>query len=99
MEVSVATRQYTRSMPYKLMMILLYGQHSWIDRNNSTVVVPITLMSKHMRTRASKIHESLELLQTWGFISFKWYKYHANVSIVPPQGMAFTVGPIDKEVL
>lgn len=80
--------------PYKLMMILLYGQHKWIDRNGPITVLPVATAAKHMRTRANRINEYLTQLETWGFLSFTWYKHFAKITIETPVGMAYDLGEI-----
>ena len=79
-------------LAYKLLMLLMYGQHSWIERTSGQTRVPIATLARHLKTRSHKIHEYLDQLETWGFVSFKWYKHYASVTVVPPVGMEYVYG-------
>jgi len=79
--------------PYKLGYILLYGRHNWIFRTGSTIRIANPKISQHMRTRANKIKEYLEVLVEWGFISnLEWNQHWLTVTMVTPVNMAYIVG-------
>ena len=68
----------------------MYGQYNWLDRNGPYIYVPIPKFVSHLKTRNNKLKKCLDDLETWGLISYTWYKHYAKVSIVPPVGMEHT---------
>ena len=87
------TRKKTPVRPYKLMMVLLYGQHKWIERDGATIRVPNARCATHMRTRANKIREYLYELENWGFIDkVRWNPYWFSITPRMPVGMAWSIG-------
>lgn len=78
-----------RVAPYKLLMLILYGQHKWITRAGGMATFPVPMLAKNLRTRAHRVQEYMEILHSQGFIDYQWHKHIVNVKITPPVGMAF----------
>lgn len=80
-------------LPYKMLIIILYGRFKWVDRDPSGIVrVSIPMACYHMNIRRKRLYRTLEELDDWGLID-KWEgKLHVlRVQPVIPIGMAFTI--------
>ena len=77
--------------PYKIFVTMLYGQHKWIERDGSSVRLPISKAATYMRTRANRIIGYLMLLEDWGLVeSVKINEFWATIQLRTPLGMSWT---------
>ena len=82
-----------RLIPYKLLMISLYGQMKWISRDSLGVVrLPVPKLASHLKLRAGDVHEALKTLKTWGLIeTYGWWGSFAEITPIIPEGMCLLV--------
>lgn len=78
---------------YRLLSLLLYGQHKWIERVGPTIRLPNAILGKHLRTRANKLREQLYTLENMQIIShLRWNPYWTTVELQPPVNMSHNIG-------
>lgn len=73
-----------KTAPYRLLVLLLYGQHEWLYRNGPTVRIPITTMAQVLKTRPHKIRKTLETLKKWELLTYRWHTHMAVVMLKSP---------------
>jgi len=78
-----------RLIPYKLLMIALYGQMKWISRDSLGVVrLPVPKLATHLSLRSHDVHDALKTLKTWGLIeTYGWWGSFAEITPIVPKGM------------
>lgn len=94
-----------RLIPYKILMIALYGKMPWISRDSLGVVrLPVPKLSAHLRVRAGDVNEAIDTLQAWMLIEgYRWWGSFVEITTSVPQGMCLLIeapkmrGPTDKE--
>lgn len=92
-------------IPYKIVMIALYGRMPWINRDSLGVVrLPIPKLSAHLRIRAGEVKAAIETLEAWMLIEgFRWWGNYVEITTSVPKGMCLLIeapamrGPSDKE--
>lgn len=80
-------------LPYKMLIILLYGRFTWVERDsNGTVRVSVPEAIEHLNIRRERLWATMETLEDWGLVS-KWRGrvYLLVVTPVIPAGMAISV--------
>ena len=75
---------------YKLALTLLFGQHSWIERDGTKTRIPVPRLATHFRTRPPRIREQLYILENWGVLtSVQWNQYYVTIQVTVPVNMGF----------
>jgi hypothetical protein len=64
-----------RLIPYKVLVLLLYGQYTWLVRNPSdgSIMLRLGPMSRFLRVSSSRLREQLD----WLFLN----RYFASLSV------------------
>ena len=80
-------------IPYKILMIALYGRMPWISRDSLGVVrLPVPKLSAHLRLRAGDVKEAIGTLESWMLIEgYKWWGSFVEITPSVPQGMCLLV--------
>lgn len=80
-------------IPYKILMIALYGKMPWISRDSLGVVrLPVPKLSAHLRLRAGDVKDAVDTLASWMLIdSYKWWGSFVEITTSVPQGMCLLV--------
>jgi len=79
----------------KLAILLMYGQHKWLERTGPTLRLPNARLAGHFRTRAGRIREYLYELEDMGIIAqLRWNPHWTTLVIQPPINMAHNVGDV-----
>jgi hypothetical protein len=75
--------------PYALMMALLYGSFSWIERHEGgELTLPVRQTCEHFRYEAKELRAALEMLYTIGVVEKPvWRSTWAIIRPVVPKGM------------
>ena len=86
-------------LPYKLLVIILYGRFKWIDRSEAGVVRIVSpLACHHMNVRRRMLYAAIETLDDWGIIKeCKKTKYSLRVTPEVPKGMAINISEMTVE--
>jgi hypothetical protein len=80
-------------LPYKVLILALYGRMPWISRDSLGVVrLPVPKLASHFRTRSGEINDAIRTLDTWGIIeSSKWWGSFVELTPHVPQKMCLIV--------
>lgn len=86
-------RNRSKTGPLKLALLLLYGQHKWLERTGPTLRMPNVRLAGHFRTRTGRMREYLYELENMGIIThLRWNKAYTTCQVAAPVGMEFSVG-------
>lgn len=58
-----------RLIPYKLLVIMLYGQFPFISRNEESVTLYLGPLSRHLRISSSRLRDQIDWLLTNRYLS------------------------------
>jgi hypothetical protein len=83
----------TKIGTYRLMALLQYGRHKWLERTGPTIRLPNAILGRHLRTRANKLRDQFYELENMGIIThLRWNQYWTTVELTPPVNMSHNVG-------
>ena len=80
-------------LPYKLIMLSLYGRMNWVSRDRLGVIrLPVPKLASHFRTRAGEISKAVSALKDWQLIEdYKWWGSYVEITPFVPEGMCVLV--------
>lgn len=80
-------------LPYRVLVILLYGRFRWVDRgDDGVIVIAAPLACHYLQVRRRWLYAAIETLDNWGLIrTFKGGKYYLRVEPAIPKGMAISI--------
>ena len=58
-----------RLIPYKLLILMLYGEHHFINRSGPSVTLNLGPLSRHLRVSSSRLRDQLDWLLTNRYFS------------------------------
>lgn len=77
---------------YKLLLLLMYGDHKWIERDGANIRIPCAKLASHFRTSANRIQDRLYLLEDMQCLNMvRWNRYWATVQVRPPKNMGYMI--------
>lgn len=84
-------------LPYKLLVIVLYGRFKWVNRDPLGVTrLPTARLCSYLRTDTQRLREAMESLDDWGVITrWKWWGHYIEIVPEVPQGMIIKIPEID----
>ena len=80
-------------LPYKLLMLALYGKMTWINRDSLGVVrLPVPKLSKHLGVRAGDVKGAVSNLEAWMLIEgHRWWGSYLEITTSVPRGMCLLI--------
>ena len=83
---------------YRLLAILLYGKHKWIDRKQDLLVIPNSSLTTHMKISAQELKQFLYQLENLGMIyDVRWSRNWLGCRMTTPENMATIVHEIPSQ--
>jgi len=83
---------------YRMLLIFLYGKHSWIERDGTKCRIPVQNLAKHLKIPAKRVKEYLYRLEDMGFIHMvRWNKLWITIRPITPEGMAEVLPALEVE--
>lgn len=77
-----------RTLPYRLLVTLLYGKMKWLARSDYNVTAPTARLSSHLKTRAGRLRQYVYDLEDMGLVrSAKFNPNWVQVQLRVPEGM------------
>ena len=73
--------------PFKFLVVLFYGSHSWLVRRGHIVTIVAGPAARHMRFKHCEIYQHLEWLKDLGLLADVQYpmRGQAQVTLLPLQ--------------
>lgn len=76
-----------RLIPYKLLVLLLYGKQPFLHREGPTITLQLGPLSRHLRVSSSRLRDQLDwLFLNHYFSSVVMSRGVAEVTLTPPAG-------------
>ena len=80
-------------IPFKVLVSLIYGEFSFLERELPLVVVPTGAFCRQLSIIPNQFKVSLEYLEQAELIeSYQWHRYHATIRLRIPKGLSINVG-------
>ena len=80
------------SLRYRILLLLLYGRHSWLTRHpTGWITIPYGPLAATLRSTKDRVADSLQALSGLGLLAdCKCQRDYATAKPNPPVGMAWT---------